>query len=102
MIVNSWKNTIPVCGFCNEIMMLNIVRSGFQYECPKCKNLISDRHFESMLDKISDMEDEMFAAKKIGVLTDKQFVVSKAIKCQIIKDDGNGQMSVAIKNCEKR
>lgn len=102
MIVNSWKNTVPMCGFCNEPMRLNITRSGFQYECDKCHNYISDRHFERMLDIISDMEDEMFLAKKIGVLTDKDFVVAKKIKCHIIEDKGNGEMSISIKNMDRK
>ena len=101
MIVNSWKNTTPICGFCNEIMTLDIVRSGFVYKCPKCKNSISEIRYEQMLDKISDIEDAMHLAKEIGLLTGKKFDVGNSIKCEIIEDKGDGKMTVEIRNLER-
>lgn len=100
MIVNSWKNTTPVCGFCGKVMTLEMTRSGFRYKCPGCNNWISDRRFESMLDKLSALEDEMFEAKEIGNLVDKTFTVGKGVKCNILEDDGEGRFTVSIRNLE--
>lgn len=100
MIMNSWKNTTPICEFCDEVMELNMIRSGFQYKCPKCLNAISDKRYELMLDKISKLEDEMFLKKEIGTLEGRSFDVCRGIKCKIIKDDGKGTMSVTIGNIE--
>lgn len=102
MIVNAWKNTTPVCGFCDEIMMLDIAKSGFMYKCKKCGNFISDKRYEQMLDKVSDLEDAMYEAKEIGVLTNKEFLVGKYIKCKVIEDDGNGRMKISIRNNERK
>lgn len=102
MIVNSWKNTTPICGFCNEIMTLDVTRGGFIYKCPNCTNSISDKRYEQMLDKISALEEDMYMAKEIGFLTDKKFDVAKTIKCRILDDDGNGKISVEIKNLDRK
>lgn len=102
MIVNSWKNTTPVCGFCNEIMTLDMVKAGFVYKCPKCKNSISDKRYEQVLDKISALENDKFIAKEIGVLAGEKFNVGKGIKCCILDDDGKGKFTVEIKNLESR
>ena len=100
MIVNSWKNTIPVCDFCGKVMTLEMAKSGFGYKCPNCSNLISDKRFEKILDKLSELEDEMYNAKEIGTLTDRTFTVGKGVKCKVLEDDGEGRFTVSIRNLE--
>lgn len=101
MIKNSWKNTKPICECCGKELSLEPSRTGLKYKCPDCPNEITVDEFEAILDKLSKLEDEMYLAREIGVLTGKEFIVGKGIKCLVLSDDGNGSFTVTIKNPKK-
>ena len=60
MINNLWKDTKIYCGCHDELveMMLTPSKSGYEYTCQNkecgCKNFISLKDFEKMIDCLSD------------------------------------------------
>lgn len=95
MIKDSWSKSTFKCGNCEKSDLK--LDSKFNYTCDCCKSSISYLVIEKILEKVSELENDKYLRREIGVLDGTEFTIPKKAKCLIESDDGIGAFVIKVK-----
>ena len=99
MIKNLWKSTTICCDNCDEKnieMVLQPKGKDYIYKCPKCKNYITVKEFERIINKISKMVFEAEMNNEIANFSGYKWT-DKGLKV-LIKEHNDTKFIILVKN----